>query len=185
MLTLPTAPPTSLTAGDTVAWLRALPNYPRSQGWQLKYTLVNAGAVYPFEAIAGETADDFEVLVQPADSAMWTPGDYTLQEYVVGADGSRQTLGTTRVSVTPNLAAATSGVDTRSQARRIFEAISATLEGRASEAELDVQVNGRQIKYIPVADLLALRNAMRQELANEDRANGGPNLSKLYARFVS
>lgn len=185
MLTLPTAPPTQLTAGDTAAWTRSLPNYPRSAGWTLSYALVGASAVFSFAAVAGAGGDDFAISVPAPTTAAWPVGSYSLQEFATLADGTRNTLGITQLTVGLNLAAVPAGgVDTRTQARRIYEAISAVLEGRASEAELEVQINGRTLKYIPVAELLALRNAMRIELANESRTNGGPNLSKLYVRFT-
>ncbi len=183
MLPLPTAIPASFTAGDTVAWTRDLPNYPRSAGWLLHYALVGTGSVYTVDAVAGDSADNFAISVPAATTAGWTPGDYSVQEYATLTDGTRNTLGITRVTIGANLAASTGGMDTRGQARRIFDAISAVLEGRATEAELEVQINGRTIKYIPVAELLALRSAMRIEMANNDKANGNGDLSRLYVRF--
>jgi hypothetical protein len=32
-----TSEPVRITAGDTVAWTKALPDYPASAGWVLKY----------------------------------------------------------------------------------------------------------------------------------------------------
>lgn len=183
MLPLPTAIPTSFTAGDTVAWTRDLPNYPRSAGWALHYALVGVGTVYNVDAVAGDSADNFAISVAAGTTSGWAPGDYSVQEYATLPDGTRNTLGITRVSIGANLAASTTGMDTRGQARRIFDAISAVLEGRATEAELEVQVNGRSIKYIPMADLLALRSAMRLEMANADKAAGNGDMSRLYVRF--
>lgn len=179
---LSTSVPTSVTAGDTVQWTRALPAYPRSAGWVLSYALVSATALITITGSAGTGADDFAVTVDATTSAGWAPGVYTVQEYATQS-GNRQTVGQYRITVLPNLAAATSGIDTRSQARRTLEAVNAVLEGRASEAELEVTINGRTLKYMPMADLLTLRTALRLDVAIEDRAAGlgiGPN---LYVRF--
>jgi hypothetical protein len=184
MPTLPTAIPASITAGDTVSWTRDLAAYPRSAGWSLHYALVGMASVYAIQASAGSNADGFAMKVLATDSAGWAPGDYTVQEYATQVDGTRETVGISRITVLVNLAlVGSAGTDTRSPARRIYQAISAVLEGRATEAELEVQVNGRTIKYIPVTDLLVLRNAMRIELANEHKALTGIDLSKLYVRF--
>ena len=59
-----TTEPTSITAGDSVAWTRSLSDYPASAGWSLAYTLINAAAKITINASAA--GDDHAVSVSAA-----------------------------------------------------------------------------------------------------------------------
>ena len=175
----PSIAPTTLRAGDTATWRRSLGDYPASGGWQLKYTLVATSGAYNFSATAD--GDDFVVSVAPATTATWVAGAYNLTEYVTnGTD--RYTLATTRVQVLPDLAAASTGADTRTHARKTLEAIEAWLESRAP-AVAKVEIAGRRIENYPLSDLLALRDRYKAEVAREDAAANGGRTGRLLVRF--
>lgn len=78
--------------------------------------------------------------------------------------------------------------DTRSQARRTLEAIEATLEGRSTSATAEYEIAGRKMKFIPVTDLLVLRDRYRVDVAREDAATraaaGLSNPGRIYVRHV-
>lgn len=165
---VPSAPPSEVRAGDTVQWRRTLADYPASEGWALKYVLVSATAAY--NATASADGDDYLLTVDAAATAAWAAGRYALTEYVV-KDAQRFTLATTQLQVLPDLAAATGGLDTRTHARKVLDAIEAWMESRAPVAGM-LEIAGRRIQHYPLADLLALRDRYRAEVARE-RGNTG------------
>jgi hypothetical protein len=177
--------PSSITAGDTVAWSRTLADYPAGAGWSLKYKLVGASGAYAIDATVSADGNAYAVVLDAATTAAWTTGNYQLQEYVTNGSGERHTLGVSALKVLPDLAAASGGMDLRTSPQRILDAINAVLEGRATSADLKVQINGRSIEYIPLSELLALRSAMKLEVLNAQRAAGNADTGKLLVRFVA
>lgn len=178
---IPTTEPASLNAGDTAQWLKTLADYPASEGWVLAYELVNAGQRIAFTATA--QGDAHLVSVPAATTAAWVAGAYDFRARVSkGADVF--TVGTGRITIAPAFGTA---VDARSQARRTLEAIEATLEGRASSATAEYQIAGRQMKYIPVPELLTLRDRYRRDVRAEEAAErikaGLGNPGRIYVRF--
>ena len=160
---IPSAPPTEIRAGDTVQWRRTLPDYLAGDGWSLRYALVSASAAY--NATAASDGDDHLLTVAATTTAGWAPGRYALTEYVVkGAE--RFTLATTQLQVLPDLAAASSGLDTRTHARKVLDAIEAGLESKAPVAGM-LEIAGRRIQHYPLGDLLALRDRYRAEVRRE------------------
>lgn len=181
MPTISTAEPASVNAGDTAKWLKSLPDYPASDGWALSYELVSATQRYDFSATA--EGDDHLVTVPAATTATWAAGGYDYRARASKA-GEVYTVGTGRITVKPAFSAA---VDARSQARRTLEAINATLEGRADSATAEYQIGDRRLKYIPVAELIALQSRYERLVADEDAAAsvaaGGAPRGRIYVRF--
>lgn len=175
---IPTTPPQQLRAGDTAQWRRSLADYPASAGWELKYTLVSTTAAYNFASTAD--GDDFDINVPASTTAAWVQGRYQLTEYVTnGTD--RFTLATTTVRVLADLAGATTtGIDSRTHARKVLDAIEAWLELRAPVAG-KFELNGRRIENYALADLLALRDRYKAEVAREEAGAG--RASKLLVRL--
>ena len=176
-----TTEPASLNAGDTARWLKTLSDYPASAGWVLGYELVSPANRYAFTATS--VGDAHLVSVPAATTAAWVPGAYDWRARAsLGADAF--TVGSGRITIAPAFGAA---VDARSHARRTLEAIEATLEGRASSATAEYQIAGRSLKYIPVPELLTLRDRYRQDVRAEDAAArvaaGLGNPGRIYVRF--
>ncbi len=180
---IPTAVPALVNAGDTIRWTRSLSDYPASAGWTIAYTLINAAG--KIEIAGSASGDDFAVTVAAATSAGWTAGTYDWREQVSKA-GEVYTTGSGRITVAPSFAS-NATLDSRSAARRALEAIEAVLEGRASSAVAEYEIAGRRLKYIPVADLLVLRDRYRAEVASEDAAAnaaaGLPDRRRIFVRF--
>jgi hypothetical protein len=177
----PTTEPASINAGDTAKWLIALPDYPASAGWVLTYTLVNAGQRVTFAATA--SGDDHLVNIPFAATAAWVAGEYDYRA-VAGKTGELFTVRSGRIAVRPAFGAA---VDARSQARRTLEAIEAVIEGRASSSTAEYQIAGRQLKHIPVPELLMLRDRYRADVRTEGEASaiaaGLGNPRRIFVRF--
>lgn len=165
---IPSAPPSELWAGDTVQWRRTIPDYPAGDGWTLRYTLISPTAAYSVTASA--SGNDYVVNEDAATTSAWLAGRYTLTEYVVKGS-ERYTLATTQVRVDPNLASAATGVDTRTHARKVLDAIEAWLESRAPVAGA-LELAGRKIQNYPLTDLLALRDRYRAEVQRESGVSG-------------
>lgn len=180
MPTIPTSEPASLDAGNTAKWLKSLPEYPASAGWALTYELVNAQVRIAFSA--SPSGDDHLVAVPASTTAGWVAGDYDWRASATRS-GEVYTVGRGRITVAPSFGAAR---DARGHARRTLEAIEATLEGRASSATAEYQIAGRSLKYIPVAELLVLRDRYRRDVqAEEDAAAGGSvgGRGRIMVRF--
>lgn len=177
----PTTEPASLNAGDTARWLKTLASYPAGDGWALAYTLVNAAQRIAFNASA--QGDDHLVLVDAATTAGWAAGAYDWRASVSKA-GEVYTVGTGRMSIAPAFGAA---VDARSQARRMLEAVEATLEGRASSSTAEYEIAGRRLKHIPIPELLQLRDRLRIDVRAEDAAaavaSGLQRPGRILVRF--
>ena len=60
---------------------------------------------------------------------------------------------------------------TKSHARTVLEALEATLEGRATKEQTEVQVAGRMVKYLSLTDILTAISQYRQLVAQEDATN--------------
>mgnify|MGYP001197173958 CR=1 FL=1 len=160
-----TATPTQATAGDTIAWTVQDARYPAGP-WQLAYVFHVAGAAVTINGVPD--GDAWAVRIPPATSASWPAGAVRWQATV--SDGTdRYTLATGQIQIAASIAALIAGTDLRSHAERTLAAIEAKLEGRAGSGIDEYQIAGRQLKYIPIPDLLRLRDRYRAEV-NAERA---------------
>ncbi len=166
-MNIPTTEPASLRAGDTITWQITLSDYPAS-AWTLKYRLLNSAGSVAFTAVA--SGADHLVEVAAATTAAWTAGDYDYVAWVESA-GERYTIRTGRITVLPDLSAATSN-DGRSSARMIYEgllaAYQAAVTSRAFVAEY--QIADRRMKFSTRAEWLTELNFWKSQVAAEDRA---------------
>lgn len=167
---IPLIEPAKLRLGDTVTWLKTLDLYPASSGWTLYYRLINATAKVDITASASGAAH--LVSVAKATSATWTAGDYT---YVAWVDNGteRVTVATGRITIQPNLAAVSAaGYDSRTQAKKMLDALDAALLSLSSGERLAVveaEVAGRRLKY-DFNGLMRLRNIYAAQVRAEENA---------------
>ena len=182
MADIPNIEPSSANAGDTWRWTRTLAGYPASAGWALSYTLINAAAKITINATA--SGADHAVTVAAGTTAAYAAGTYDWRARV-SRSGEVYTVGEGRLTVRNAYAAAT--FDARSHARKTLDAIEAVIENRASSAVAEYQIAGRQLKNIPVSDLLSLRDKYRAEVKREEAATavaaGLPDSRRVYVRF--
>lgn len=157
-VTIPTTEPQQLQAGDSISWKISLADYPASAGWYLKYRLLASSGKIDIQSSAA--GDDHLVTITAVTSAAWSAGTYTMQRMITN-DTDRYTLDTRTVQILADLSAATTAIDTRSQARRALDAINAVLEGRASRSDAEYEVsNGgstRKLKSLTAEQLLTLQ----------------------------
>ena len=180
-----TTEPSRITAGDTLTWLKSLPDFPATAGWVLGYTLINQAGKHTITATA--SGADHLVSVPAATSAPWPAGLYTWVSSVSkGAD--RYTLDTGNLTVAPDLAAAVSGFDTRSSARKALEAVNTAMETYGNKAYLQgYEINGRKQQFHNPGEFMKFRSLLLMEVAREDSAArlsaGLAPLNQIRVRF--
>lgn len=178
---IPTVEPAQIIAGDTLKFKISLGDYPANEGWTLAYTLVNASTRITFSASADGT--EHLVNVSAATTSGYAAGFYDWRAQV-SKSGEVFTVRTGRFEVVSGFASAT---DARSHARTVLDNIEAVLENRATSKTLEYEIAGRRMKYIPVAELLQLRDKYKAEVAREeaasDVARGLGDRRRVYVRF--
>lgn len=183
--TVPTREPSSVVAGDTVAWRKTLSDFPASAGWVLKYRLINlAGKI---DITASADGDDHLVSKAASDTVGWPAGAYTWQSRVeLGV--ARYTIEQGSITIKPDLAAQAAGYDTRSTAKQTLDLIDAALVSHGASAwTQEYEIAGRRMKFKSVGDFMALRDKLKAEVAREASAErlaaGLGGKSKIYVRF--
>jgi len=165
---IPTNEPAELRAGDTWKWTRTLADYPAS-AWTLKYRFKSPTA--GFEIVASASGDDYSVVVAAATTAAYTKGTYNWIAWVEGGTSEKYTVdtGVMLVDADYRSGTATAALDDRSHARKTLAAIESWIESR-NPGVAEYEIAGRRMKYIPVADLLKMRQLYKAEVAAEDAA---------------
>jgi len=180
MSTIPTTEPASVTAGDTIQWTKALPDYPASAGWVLSYAFTGPGKI-SFTGTA--SGDDHAITVTAAQSAVWAAGNYIGQAYVTKTT-ERYTVATGLLLAVAENIASVSGL---SWARRCLVAIKATLEGKAGSDLLSTKINEKELRKYTPAELIPLYRFYESEVAKEDAASrmasGLQSGNRIMVRF--
>ena len=183
--TIPTSEPPFARAGDTWEWQKTLPDFP-ADTHTLTYTLFNAAGVETITATADGAVHVVDVA--PATTAAYDPGRYDwIAQASDGAD--KYTVGKGAITVQPDLSAATT-YDGRTHARKMLDAINAVLEGRGTNADLDLvrSVRGGRDSQREPEHLLKLRqhyaNAVKAEDDAVAMANGQGTGRFIQTRFV-
>src|SRR4051812_7966070 len=122
-MSTPTSEPSTITAGDTAAWTKSLPDYLPSAGWTLNYALQGPGEI-TFSS-STNSGSIFSISVAAGTTASWTPGLYALTAYVTKAL-ERYTVDRRTISILADPAKALGST----HASRALALIEAALEGR-------------------------------------------------------
>jgi hypothetical protein len=184
--TVKTSVPPQLSAGDSLKWLISVGNFPASIGWTLHYTFNNAANSISFDSTA--SGDNHSINIGPATTASWAAGDYKYVAWVDGVDGERHTINTGTIKVLPNLAAASSGFDNRSPAKKCLDDLNAAFAEYGNKAYTqEYSIGDRRMKFNTPGDFLAFRSKVQaevnRELAVENRLLGNPSASKILVRY--
>ena len=175
---IPTTEPASLRAGDSASWLISDADYPAGAGWGLTYTFINAAGKFSITSAA--EGDAHRVHVLPAVTALYVKGSYAWQ--CVAADGTdAYTIRSGTIEVLPSFAAATT-LDARSHAQKTLAALEAWIESH-DMAVAKYAIAGREMQYIPIEQLLVLRDKYRNEVRREQVASGAVQSGRVYLRF--
>jgi hypothetical protein len=176
----------TIVAGDTLNYRAVLADYPASAGWTLKLRLVPRGTGTPITITATPDGDDYLVQKAAADTASWTPGEYSWHYYVEqGAERYPADRG--QLTVRPDPATMSAGVDTRTAAEIALDNVRATIRGTTSTGVLSYTINGRELRRYGVEELLALETKLATDVERERSAAalaaGRPSARKVYVRM--
>jgi hypothetical protein len=182
---IPEDEPAQIRAGDTIKWRKSLANYPVSEGWELSYKLINASNEY--DITAGTDGDTYLVNEPAVTTAGYAAGDYNLVSQVTLGD-DRYTLGQTTIKVLPNLAAQSSGLDTRSNAKKMLDLLDAAMLAKGSQAWTEsYSIAGRDIKFRNLDEFMNMRSRLQREVKSEENADriaqGLKPKNKIQVRF--
>jgi hypothetical protein len=164
---IPTKEPEVITAGDTVKWTRQYGDYPASAGWELNYYLRTPVAVNKFAFGTEITAsgDSFAVVIPALTSAGWTHGTYKWAAFVTKGE-ERYGVGTGVMLIKPNLAT-TTPIDDRSHVQKVYEALCAVIENRATADDQSYTIGGRSLTRMNIDELERWKTTYGNRLARE------------------
>lgn len=162
--------PSSLRAGDTWEWTDSLTDYPAAT-YTLKYALRYYGLT-KIDIVAVANGNDHDISVSASETSAFEKGNYDWVAFVEwtispGITG-RKTIDEGMVTIKPYMPGTSSSTDHRSHAKKMLDAIEATLQGRATHADLSLTINGRAIQYLKPDELLRLRGFYRSEVDTEN-----------------
>lgn len=175
------AMPSKLVAGDSLvlALVQAAQDYPASESWATKLTLVPIAGGTPLEINGSGGADSWNFAVTSVQSELFAAGLFRWSISAIKS-GDRTTLDSGEIQVIADPAG--TNVDARSHARKVLDALNATIEGRASTTQLEVEFeDGRRIKHMENSELLILRKEYARKVAAEEQRRTGPK--KILARL--
>ncbi|HAF43425.1 MAG TPA: hypothetical protein DCK83_00385 [Gallionellaceae bacterium] len=169
MTDIPENEPLSLRSGDTWKWKRTLADYPAGT-WTLKYRFKHPTAA-GFEVVATADGTDHLATVAAATSAGYAAGAYSWIAWVEGGSSEKYTVDTGTLTIDPDYRSGTAAavLDDRSHAQKMLTAIETWLESR-DVAVGEYEIAGRRMKYIPIAELIKLRNRYKNEVASAANA---------------
>lgn len=181
--------PLALRAGESASWRKALPDYTPGAGWALKYRVVGE-AVVEFTATAdGEAWLATLTAVQTGTLNTGTAGASKLARLFGYAEkgAERVVVYENALHVHANPTTLAAGSDTRSHARKVLEAIEATIEGRATSDQVAYTIQGRSLQRFSAEELLRLRASYRAAVAREEArdaaAAGRATGRRILVRF--
>lgn len=180
--TPPAREPATVTAGDRVRWRRddLADTYDAESGWTLSYALNGPNGAAASATVTADGNGWLAVL----DASALVAGRWAWSLFASQAVFGRYTIDSGELDVRPDPAAPGAGYDPRSHARRVLDAINATIEGRASAADLKVTfADGRSIERIPHSELLTMRKHYARLVAGEDRKAKGIGPGRVLARL--
>lgn len=153
--------------GDTLVKVASLSEYPSTE-WVLSYEI--GASVLTFNS-----NHELSKIVT-LDSGVY---QYRLLATNISTSTLKKTLLNGQVTIVD--------LAYRSHAQKVLDSIEANIEGRASQAQSEMMINGRSIKYYAPEQLVKLRQTYQREVANEiaqDRINAGlGSRNKILVRF--
>mgnify|MGYP003411600625 FL=1 len=160
--------PSEIIAGFQYSWEESLTDYPADDGWTLKYKGLNASG--KIEITADADGSGYSITLTPTITAAYTAGTYTFYKYVEHSDGTKYQISTYTVDVLANPITANT-LDTRTHARKMFEALEALELGRATKPQKSFQIAGRAIEYLSPEEIIKWKNHYKIIMNAEEGVN--------------
>ena len=166
----PTQEPDVLVVGDRWVWRRPdlVADYPTAD-YALTYEFhedSGGGGSHKFTITATETTTDYLVEIASATTAAYTAGEYNWYAFITrSSDSQRIAIDEGHTKLELNFA--NTNADNRSHAKKVLDAIQATIEGRASQDQMSYSIAGRSLSRMSIDDLLKFRDRYRAEYNRE------------------
>jgi hypothetical protein len=179
-----------ITAGFTLDFVTATPDYPASAGWTLKHRLMpHTVGITPIDLSATATGDDHRTTATAATTATWTAGIYAWVSWAEKGT-EKQPVDAGEITVKANPLTATS-YDTRSTAQKALadaEAALANFQATGGRVK-SYSIGGRSMEFDDAAGLLRLVSYWKKEVARElaaaADAKGQPSTRRIYLRATN
>jgi hypothetical protein len=152
--------PSTLTAGDLWEWTDSQADYP-APTWVLSYHFSGPKA---FSAIGVASGSDHDFSVAATDTKDQPHGTYEWLARAVNGSTST-TLERGRITIQPNFA--NLAADNRSHNRKVYEALQAVIENRATTDQLSYSIAGRSVSRMTWDEILAAYDRYRLAVAKE------------------
>ena len=162
----PKQEPDVLVVGDRWVWRRPdlVADYPTAD-YALTYEFhldTGGGGSNKFTITATETSTDYIVEIASATTASYTAGEYNWYAFITrSSDSQRLSVDEGRTKVEINFA--NTNADSRTNSKKVLDAIEATIEGRASQDQMSYSIAGRSLSRMSIDDLLKFRDRYRAE----------------------
>lgn len=98
------------------------------------------------------------ISVPASETTNWPAGSYAYSLRKTDQSGNISEIGSGTIRILADIASLPAGTDTRSQNRRIYDAICAVIERRASLDQESYRINNRELKRTPLGDLLRFKS---------------------------
>jgi hypothetical protein len=177
--------PQKFSAGDTITWTESLADYPASAGWTLKYRFSGPGQI---DLTSVADGDNHKITIAKAASAEYGAGMYQWQSYVENMS-ERHTINFGMSAILADLTQVASDAeyDARSHVRKVFDAIKAAIESRATKSQSEIVIAGRSIKYLSPGELIKWYHHYESLVKSEENAElirkGLKAPNKILTRF--
>lgn len=183
----------TIVAGDTLDFTVAVPDYPASAGWTLKYRLTPrfttpTQAAITLTAATNANGADYDVQSAPAATALWKAGAYTWARWVEKS-GARQTLSESgSLEVKDDPSATVQGFDGRTDARIIYDQLVAAQSSySASQGAIQSYTIGtRQMTFKSAQEFIKQIDYWKAKVLAEENAAriaAGLRANRVVFRF--
>jgi hypothetical protein len=181
-----TIEPKSFLQGETLEWTRDFADFPASGGWTLTYYFRGEGK--GFDAVGVADGDAFVMTVPSATTLDMSVTDYSWQAIAV-KDGKKFLADSGFSEVKKGFADSlpATSLDVRSENEKTLAAIRAMIAGKATHDQQEYTIGNRQLKRIPIPDLIMLENRYEQKVRREKEAarlkKGGKMFQQVLVRM--
>jgi len=158
--------PKQFVKGESVEWTRTFSDYPADE-WTLTYYF--RGRTNGFNVVA--TADGIAFLAEIPSITGNAAGIYQWQAIVnQGSEKHLVDSGKTEILADLSAVSTSAAYDPRTQAEIDLEAVRTMLSGKAAKDVQEYQINNRQLRHIPISELLELEKSLMLRVMKEKRA---------------
>lgn len=185
---LATVEPNELTIGDYWSWKRPdISSTYTTDLYTIRYQFyLQSNDGTRFEVAANKIDGQHVVEVSSALSINYKNGEYVYNIVAVrDLDGEQVNIATGRIIFKPALHA--DGGDLRSHARKVLDAIKATIEKTATKEQASYTIAGRSLARRTIDELLMLRREYDKLVARENaalaRKQGKPSKKKVLIKM--